>query len=219
MADNFYVNEGSFIDCINLTSIDFGNVFGIEGYAFKNCYRLETLNIPRWMFSINACAFEGCFNVDEIIINDTIIELPVSNFIGDDADDETCFVKDDGSNVAIYRDGRITDDGRYLKSYIIPETVEEVTEETPVVEKKVKVKSIKLNKKTAVVKKGRTIKLKAKFNPTNATNKNVTWKSSNKKIATVDKNGKVTAKKKGTCVITCTTKNGKKTAKCKVKVR
>lgn len=43
------------------------------------------------------------------------------------------------------------------------------------------------------------------------------WKSSNKKIATVNSSGKVKAKKTGKCTITCQLPNGKK-AKCKVTV-
>ena len=82
----------------------------------------------------------------------------------------------------------------------------------------VKVKSVKLNRKTASVKKGKSIKLKATISPKNATTKNVTWKSSNKKVATVDKNGKVKGIKKGTATVTVTTKDGKKKAVCKVTV-
>ena len=44
------------------------------------------------------------------------------------------------------------------------------------------------------------------------------WTSSNKKVATVNKNGKVTAKKKGTATITVKTANGKKYS-CKVTVK
>lgn len=44
------------------------------------------------------------------------------------------------------------------------------------------------------------------------------WKSNDKNIATVNKNGKVVAKKKGTTTIVATTKNGK-TYKCKVTVK
>ena len=81
----------------------------------------------------------------------------------------------------------------------------------------VSVRSIKL-KKTASVYVGKTITLTPSITPNNATNKGVTWKSSNKKIATVDKNGRVKGVKSGKATITVTTKDGKKTATCKVTV-
>ncbi|MBQ9361159.1 MAG: Ig-like domain-containing protein, partial [Lachnospiraceae bacterium] len=90
---------------------------------------------------------------------------------------------------------------------------------TVTVKNPVKVKSVKLNKTKATVKKGKTLKLKATIAPKNATNTEVTWKSSKPKIAKVDKNGKVTALKKGTTTITVTTKDGKKKATCKVTVK
>jgi uncharacterized protein YjdB len=86
--------------------------------------------------------------------------------------------------------------------------------------KAVKVTKITLSKKKVTLKKGKTIKLKVKkLIPANVTNKNVTWKSSNKKVATVDKNGKVKAVGKGTAIITCTAKDGSKVkSTCTVKV-
>ena len=74
-------------------------------------------------------------------------------------------------------------------------------------------------KKTVKLKKGKTYKIKATVKPKNATNKKLTYKSSNKKIATVSKNGKIKAKKKGRCTITVTSKDGKKKAKIKVIVK
>ena len=69
----------------------------------------------------------------------------------------------------------------------------------------VKVKKIKLNKKKLNLKLSKkskkTFKLKAKISPTNAYNKKLKWTSSNKKVATVNSKGKVTAKKKGTAYI------------------
>lgn len=61
--------------------------------------------------------------------------------------------------------------------------------------------------------------LKAKVYPSDATDQRVTWSSSNKAVATVDKNGKVTGVKPGTAVITCKTVNGAKTASCTVTVK
>lgn len=85
--------------------------------------------------------------------------------------------------------------------------------------KTLKVKSIKLNEAKLVLKKDNKEKLKAIFSPANASNKAVTWKSSNKKVATVNSKGVVTAKKNGTAIITATAKDGsKKKATCKVTV-
>lgn len=65
---------------------------------------------------------------------------------------------------------------------------------------------------------GATLQLTATVAPSNASNKNVTWKSSNTNIATVDSNGKVTGKAVGEATITVTTADGGKTATCKVTV-
>ena len=70
---------------------------------------------------------------------------------------------------------------------------------------------VKLNKTKATIYNGATLQLKLK-----GTNEKVKWSSSSKKIATVDKNGKVTAKKKGKATITA--KIGKKKYTCKLTV-
>ena len=71
---------------------------------------------------------------------------------------------------------------------------------------------VKLNKSKVTLYVGKTTTLKVK-----GTSKKVTWSSSNKKVATVNKKGKVTAKKKGTATITAKA-SGKK-YKCKVTVK
>ena len=83
----------------------------------------------------------------------------------------------------------------------------------------VKVQSVSLNKNNMELKVGGTENLAATVNPSNAANKNVTFSSDNEEVATVDANGKVTAKKAGSAVITVTTENGSKTASCKVTVK
>lgn len=54
--------------------------------------------------------------------------------------------------------------------------------------------------------------------PTNASNKAVTWSSSNTKVVTVDQNGKVTAKGKGVATITAKSKDSGKESTCEVTV-
>ncbi len=85
-----------------------------------------------------------------------------------------------------------------------------------VVKKAAKAKSVKLNKKAATLKVGKKITLTAKINPTKSTD-TLKWSSSNKKVATVDQYGVVTAKKAGTATITVKTSSGKK-ATCKITV-
>ena len=77
--------------------------------------------------------------------------------------------------------------------------------------------SVALNKTTLTLDTGKTSNLKATVYPSNAANKKCTWSSSNTSVATVDGNGKVTAKKAGMATITVKTSNGK-TATCKVTV-
>lgn len=84
--------------------------------------------------------------------------------------------------------------------------------------KNVKVRSVSV-KKSASVYVGKKITLKATVKPSNASNKAVTWKSSDTKVATVSSKGVVKGLKKGTVTITATTKDGKRKAKCKVAVK
>ncbi|MDO5519055.1 MAG: glycosyl hydrolase [bacterium] len=90
-------------------------------------------------------------------------------------------------------------------------------DDTDKTDKTVAVTKVSLNKTSVKLDKGKTVKLTASILPTNATNKNVTWSTSNSKVATV-KNGVVTAVAPGTATITVTTKDGNKKATCKVTV-
>ena len=65
---------------------------------------------------------------------------------------------------------------------------------------------------------GTTMKLIPTFTPATASNKNVTWTSSNPAVATIAADGTVTGITKGETTITVTTEDGGFTATCKVKV-
>lgn len=91
--------------------------------------------------------------------------------------------------------------------------VKEASTSTPVA-----VTGVKLNKDTLTVEKGKSGTLTATVEPNDATNKKVTWKSSDEKIATVDDQGNITGVGVGKATITVTTEDGGKTATCAVEV-
>ena len=112
----------------------------------------------------------------------------------------------------------------------ITATVGNLKKECKVTVKEVKVEKVTLNKTDITleqmtykrmyekkVKGTPTAQLKATITPSNATDKTIKYTSSNTKVATVDKNGKITGHFPGTATITAIASNGKK-ATCKVSV-
>ena len=79
------------------------------------------------------------------------------------------------------------------------------------------VEGVSLNYDSLTLNQGKSISLIANISPTDASNKEVTWSSSNENVATVD-NGKVTALALGNSNISVTTVDGGFTASCKITV-
>ena len=132
------------------------------------------------------------------------------------ATDKTVKWKTSNSKVATVSNGKITAKGAGTAT--ITATTSNGKTKTCKVTVKTPPTSVKLNKTSLTIGKGKTATLKATVNPTkNVTSKTVTWTTSNKNVVTV-KNGKITAKKVGTATITAKTVNGK-IAKCKVTVK
>ena len=80
------------------------------------------------------------------------------------------------------------------------------------------VTGVTLNKSSLSLTAGGTETLAATVLPSRATDKSVTWRSSNKNVATVDQSGKVTAVSAGSAVISVTTNDGGFTAECSLSV-
>lgn len=80
------------------------------------------------------------------------------------------------------------------------------------------VTGVSLNKSSLSLNTNESSSLIATVSPGSASNKNVTWSSSNTGVATVSSSGVVSAKKAGTATITVRTVSGNKTATCKVTV-
>lgn len=84
---------------------------------------------------------------------------------------------------------------------------------------KIPVESIELDNYTLSVYKGQSKKVNVTINPVNASNKNVTFTSSNPNIATVDANGNITGAEIGECNIVCTSQDDPTITKtCRINV-
>lgn len=87
----------------------------------------------------------------------------------------------------------------------------------------VRVTGVSLDCDYKELKPGDTFQLNAIVNPSNATNKNVTWESNAPHLADVSNSGKVTVKNSAdtgkTVYITCTTEDGGFTTRCEIKIK
>lgn len=128
---------------------------------------------------------------------------------------------DANGNVAFVGGGKVT-----ITTRVISQTIDSkgrVKTKTTTVKKTITVQqpvsSISLNMGDATIARKAKLKLSAIINPGTASNKKLTWKSSNPKIASVSSSGVVTGKAGGTAVITCTAKDGSgAAASCTVNV-
>lgn len=102
-----------------------------------------------------------------------------------------------------------------MKTMAALKVVPEGGSDTPTV---VPVTGVQLGSSSLSLEVGGSANLMATVLPSNATDKSVSWSSSNSGVAIVDNNGKVTAVAAGSAVITVTTTDGGKTATCTVTV-
>lgn len=136
-------------------------------------------------------------------------ELPdiVSGLTGNDYK-----VSLDTNDVIKYKDGKITAVGTGSATLTVTLKNGKKLSKTFTVNKPKA--EITLNKSRLAMKVGQSQVLQAILSKSTG---KVTWKSSNQNIVSVDQNGKITAKKSGTAVITATTSGGK-TANCVITV-
>ncbi|MBR4885855.1 MAG: Ig-like domain-containing protein [Muribaculaceae bacterium] len=192
------IENDAFSSCESLTSIEIPNsVTSIGDYAFSQCSSLTSIEIPNSVTRIGNYAFYLCESLTKITClatnPPTIKSKTFSYYSAELYVPSGCKSAYQSAN--------------YWKSFNI--------KELPIILST----SIVLNKTSASLKATETLTLVATVLPENATDKSVTWKSSNEAVATVDANGKVTAVAVGEATITATTADGSNlSASCKVTV-
>ena len=133
-----------------------------------------------------------------------------------DAADQTYTWSSDDTNVATVSSNGVVTAVKAGTAYIKATTTNGKSA-TCVVTVNAKVSGVTLDRANYALYESETVTLKATISPDNASNKEVTWSTSDASIATVS-GGVVTALKAGKVTITATTVDGGKTATCAIEV-
>ncbi len=231
-GNTIYIYDGAFYGCTSLDNVVIpGSIRFISqttGSTFAGCTNLKSVVIENGVTTIVQAIFENCVNLENVTIPNTVTEIYPLAFIGCTKlksitipRSVKTIVKSAGKTMGYYRDSdynyiKIADftikgykgtaAEEYAKENGFKFIALDVSEPT----------SVSLNKTSLTLDVGKSYTLTKTVSPSNAVT-SYTWSSSNTSVATVDKNGKVTAKASGTATITVKTSNGK-TATCKVTV-
>ncbi len=190
--------------------------------SLVKCDALLFLSLAFLLFSFSACKKVGPEQIDvvSISIEKTSIQLKVGETVTlsatvnpSNATYKTVTWSSSDASIATVKDGCVT--ALKLGTTTITAKAGDKTATCSITVVPTEVSSITLDKSSASLKVGETVTLSATVNPSDATDKTVTWTTSDATVATVS-NGVVTAKKLGTATITA--KAGEKTATCSITV-
>ena len=215
------IGDEAFLVCSNLTDITLPEGVTSIGYnAFDGCSSLTAINIPEGVTSIGERAFFDCSSLTTVVLPKSVKDIYSMAFGWcPELTDVYCYAETvpdteasafDGSNITLHVPASA------INSYMSTapwwwfgrfETLE------------VLVENITLNASTATLIEGEDLTLTAMVAPDDATDKSISWSSSNPSVAYVDRGGKVTAIVPGTATITATANDGSGvSASCEVTV-
>ena len=192
----------------NLKYVTIGDsVKTIPNKLFYNCTSLTSITIPNSVTSIGNNAFRNCAlnEVYSYIKNPSLVTMGSSVFFQNPANySERSLHVPAGSLEAYQADTKWSE---FFGSIV------EMEPET------ILVASIELDVTETEITEGETLQLTATVLPEDATDKTVSWTTSNENVATVDENGLVTAVAPGSAVITAMTTDGSNlSASCNITV-
>lgn len=223
------IGESAFNGCSGMTSITIpGSVTSIGDVAFYGCYSLTSVTIPDGVTNIGACTFHRCRALTSVKIPDSVTNIGYEAFydcgglmsvtvpasvtgIENDAFQYCDSIED------VYYTGNKTQ----WDAIQIGDNNDSLTSANIHFDSSFStypVSGVSLDRDSIALTEGETATLNAEVFPADASNKDVTWDSSNTSVATVSENGVVMAVAEGTAEIIVTTTDGKKTAFCTVTV-
>lgn len=167
----------------------------------KYAANIVRISLSDEVTGIGSYAFAGCSNIEEISVSESVAGIGDNAFMGCD------------SLTKIYYAGTQEAWAEFAQS-VVPDGVEVVYGRTS----EIVLKEITLDKAEAEISIGEQLQLTVTFEPVDATNKNVTWTSSDEEVAVIDEYGQVTALSPGVADITATTEDGEHSATCTVSV-
>jgi hypothetical protein len=215
------IGDDAFSGCSNLSELVISKgVITIGDSAFINCSSLNNVIIPESVISIGSYAFSSCYNLKNITIPRSVLNIEDGVFedIGDTITIK-CFENSYAHNYAVnnYITFSLLQE---IPPTIPPTTLPIGTQAVTSTEKptEILISSILLVDKTMFANKKYTIT--PIISPSNATNKSLTYKSTNSRCATVNSKGIVKAKRSGQTRIIVSSNDGSRTyAECTITIK
>ena len=232
------ISQEAFASCSNITRIDcmaatpplvYNKTFSSSIYSKAIIYvPLESIDLYKsadYWKEFTTIRHSGYVEVKSISFDKATVEIEEGDTMNlavtispEDATDKTISWKSSDETIATVNDGVVTaikPGNATITATSLCTPAVTATCKIVVTKKYVSVTGIALDKTKAEMAEGETLKLTATISPDDATDKTITWTSSNESVATV-KSGTVTAVKEGKAIITA--KAGEMTASCEITV-
>lgn len=185
------INNCAFMSASHLSNITFPKgLLRIADGAFLGCTNLNNVLVPSTVTSFGKYVFANCSTLTKITIPESVTSFGVDIFTN-------------ASKVVIY-----CVKNSKAHEYAVENVIAYKLVKLPQISTPYKVTGIKVNATSKVVDVKSSYQINQTILPSNATNKKVSYQSSNSKIASVNANGYVIGKKVGKTIITVTAKDG-----------